>query len=245
MKLNYFLLLAVLLIVAFSISGCTKQENTTGGQPEASEDSVGEKDNGLPETNPLSVVGKFHYVTAGELGSYHITGKVKNESDAPVIHARAKVKFHDSAGKETVYDEVIVSPSRLAAGQTGAFDVTVGLSKNYDIGNYEATASTFLIEDKAPYTALEISNIQTKDLGDYFKASATVTNTGNEQAPMYNANAIFYDSEGNVITTGTDYTAKEFEGLKAGASKDVSFTVSQPSEEVRITSAEVIIDFSK
>lgn len=195
------------------------------------------------EANPLEITGTFHYVAKS--GFYIITGKVRNWGIEPVVHARAKVKFYKKTGEEVLYNEVIVDPTRLAPGQEGGFFVTVGLSQYFDVGKYEVYPGSYAQEKETPYTSLKAAKTQSRDVGDYYQVYATVKNTGDKQAPIYHAIAIFYDSKGNIVTTGAQPVGINFEGLKSGAATEVSFVVAQPNKNTRISYADVVIDFSK
>ena len=200
--------------------------NTTAAEPAPPE----------PE-GKLELVRSYYYVT--DLGWYFITGLVNNTGTVPIQFVRAKVTYYLADGTPDT-GEYIVHPSYLAPNETGGFVVTVGTSGNYDIGKYEADAGSFVVTE-ASADSFSIGNQKLSASSSYPTASAEITNTGSQIATADWANAIFYDAEGNVLETGSDAFGVEFE---PGAKRKVSFTVRQPSDTVRITSAEIKVDYS-
>lgn len=189
-----------------------------------------------------AVVDSFSLVNS--LGYYHVTGIIENTGSIPVKHARANVIIHTADGKEDAYEDVIVYPARLAPGEKGGFDLTLGKAEGYDTGNFNVQAGSFVVDDTNPYTALKVENLRSDDSGGYYRAYATIQNTGNEQAPMYWVKALFYNAEGHVLNTGTSALVKGGEGIKPGESIEVSFVVAHPNSSLQITSHAAFVDFS-
>jgi hypothetical protein len=249
----FFIALIVLLV------GCTSKPseivtNTTSNLESTStvnntvlEENGFIEDSELPTEEPLSegsleLINSHHYVTS--LGYYHITGLVKNNGTVPVKHARVLVKFYKNTGEEVTFPEVIVQPSRLAPGEIGAFDLTVGQEENFDVGNFEVMPSTFTIDNSNPYTDLEVETINVTSSKDLYTINTVTKNVGNKEAPFYWVTAIFYDSEGNVISIAVDPLVVDDRGIKPGETKESFLGAPHPSESYLIVDHDVFIDFS-
>ncbi|MBU2099829.1 FxLYD domain-containing protein [Candidatus Micrarchaeota archaeon] len=242
MKKIVLLLVLVLLLLA----GCPQGTNGTAGNGNGGTNNPnngGNGNGGEVEVAETTISNPYHFVTG--IGYYHITGIVENTGNVALKHVRAKITFYTSEGEEKIYDDVIVHPSRLAPGEKGGFDTSIGASTKFKVGEFKAEAGSFSVDDYLPYTEFSIKNIENQDLGGYYKLNAWVENTGQEQAPGYWVNALFYDAAGHVLTTGTDVVLKDGDGLKPGDEKFISFVVAQPNAVDRITDYEILIDFSK
>lgn len=204
--------------------------------PEPKPQAVNSTANAEPE-GKLELVRSFHYVS--DNGFYHISGIVKNTGAVPLKHVRAKVVYYLANGTPAGGEGYVVSPAYLAPGESGAFIVTVGISKGYDVGRYEASAGSF-VATKPSADTFSISNQKFSTSGSYVTASADITNTGTAPATADWASAIFYDANGNVLETGSDVLGL---GLKPGSTKRVSYTVGNPGGTLPIVRADILVDY--
>lgn len=250
--------LILICIFAMLLSGCVVETNTP---PSGTEDfSVAPVVNPLqepvPEPEPqaepapepelqgeLSVEKQFHFVNG--LGYYHITGILKNTGSVPLKNARAKVTVYTADGVEEIRGDVVPGPTRLAPGEIAGFDVTVGEADEYDVGNFIAESGGFSIDDSESYSGLEVSGCVADIEGAYYKLGCNVKNTGGRHAPMYWVAALFYDSSGNVLSTGSKVIVKDGAGLKAGDSMQISFITYDPSSALHIEGHYVAINFKE
>jgi len=232
----------VLIVLLIAVIGCTqnppaKEKKDSGVQLENNNE---EKTETVVE---ISFSNEFYFVNS--IGYYHITGVVENTGNVPVKFVRAKITAVKADGKNIVFDDVITYPSRLAPGQKGGFDFSMGSPDDYKVGEFTAETGYFKIDEAQPYTELEVSEEEVLDNETYYTLSANVKNTGQEQAPMYWVNAVFFDSQGHVLATGTDAITKNGEGLIPEDEKLISFFVAHPSESNRITNHIIAVEFSE
>lgn len=241
MKKYVVYILISLSFVLFALSACTPQviEETTD-EVTLSGDIVEEKK--TESKLDFEIVNQYNYVTG--IGYYHITGAVKNTGTVPAKHVRAKIIGYTADGEKEEWGDRIVSPSRLAPGEVGIFDKSMGKEDKYDVGRYETSFDSAVIEEEKPYTEFEVDNVEVVEEQGFYKVYADIINVGEEQAPMYSVVCQFFDADGNAISAGTAFAAKDGAGLKPGDSVNVNFITYHPSNSVKIAGQKVFIDFS-
>lgn len=228
-------LLIVLVVLLFGCNGQTGGVNNqnTGNAPAVE----------VKEISETKASNGFYFISSSDY--YHVTGVVENTGNTSLKHVRAEVTVTTSTGEKKVYDDVIVHPARLAPGEKGGFNQTLGPSDEFRLEEFEVKAGSFMVDESKPFTDFEIKNEEVNDTGSYYKLGATVQNNGTEQAPSYWINALFFDSQGHVLAIGDDVVLKDGDGLKPKDEKPVSFIVVHPNENNRITNYKIAIDYSE
>ncbi len=105
------------------------------------------------------------------------------------------------------------------------------------------TPGSFVIDERNYTDKFEVvKDAPVADSSSYYGASAKIRNIGNANSKNYWVTGIFYDANGNVLTTGTDVIGTNG-GIKPGESEKVAFTVAHPNEALRIADFEVRVDY--
>ncbi len=198
-------------------------------------------DNAPPaKEGKLEVEKTFYFVK--DTNYYHITAILKNTGEYPIKHVRADVLSYLKDGTKNEM-EYVVWPARLAPGEYGAFDATIGQEKAYDIGKYTVAPGSFAIDESNYSDQFEIiKDVSVADASSYYKASANIKNIGSANSKNHWVTGIFYDAAGNVLATGTDVIGTSG-GIKPGETEKVAFVVAHPTKMLRIADFEVRVEY--
>jgi len=128
------------IFILLFLIGCTTEEPEQIGL--ALGDTVEEA--GAADTT-FEIVNTHHYVNS--IGYYHITGAIKNTGTLPAKHVRVVVTDYEFNGAKKVWTDTVVHPARLAPGEIGVFDKSVGKFEEYDVGRYEIVPGSYVIDE--------------------------------------------------------------------------------------------------